>query len=479
MVNNISAQCGLLLAAGLQSSVLLPGSDAYIERQASYWAANASLRPSCIVQPHITEEVFRVLKVLAETDGLVAVRSGGHTQWAGSNDIHEGVTIDLGRMTNVTYDAHSKLASIQPGGRWVDVYQELLKYQVCVTGGRDGNVGVGGFLTGGGNSYYAGLHGLGCDNVANFEVVLADGDIINASAVSHSDLWTALKGGSGNFGIVTRFDMYTFPAQDLWGGVRAAIRSEGDGLAQTMVDFTDQNHKNPQAAYIVNYAFDLTSSSDVLVAHVIAETSGTFNASVFEKIMEIPVVVEDVKQRSMADMARTYTLPSHQEQVWFSLTFKNDVRIIKTASKLHDALVEDLKSLIPANNFSTQCLFQPMPTLFAEQSVRRGGNVLGLDQVKENTLLWLLVGSTETPEESSIMREKLTAFSAALESFAESEGLNIDWRYLNYVDETQNPLQSYGKGNVDFMRKVAARYDPSGVFQSKVVSGWKISKIDA
>lgn len=313
MVNDNSAHCGFLLAARLQSSVLLPSSDAYKERQASYWAANALLQPSCIVQPQTTEEVSRVLKVLADTDGLVAVRSGGHTQWTGSNDIHDGITIDLGRMTKVTYDAHSKLALIQPGGRWVDVYQELLKYQVCVTGGRDGNVGVGGFLTGGGNSYYAGLYGLGCDNIANFEFVLADGDIINANEASHSDLWTALKGGSGNFGIVTRFDMYTFPAQDLWGGVRAAIRSEGDGLAQTMVDFTDQNHKNPQAAYIINYSFNLKSSPDVLVAHVIAETSGTVNASAFEKIMETPVVVDDIKQRSMADMAKTYTLPSHQQ----------------------------------------------------------------------------------------------------------------------------------------------------------------------
>lgn len=121
----------------------------------------------------------------------------GHTQSAGSNDIHKGVAIDLGRMTNVTYDAHFKLASIQPGLRWGDVYQELLKYDVRVTGGRDGNVSIRGFLTGGGNSYYAGIRGFACDNVDNFEVVLANGDIVNANATSHSDLWTALKGGSG------------------------------------------------------------------------------------------------------------------------------------------------------------------------------------------------------------------------------------------------------------------------------------------
>jgi FAD/FMN-containing dehydrogenase len=163
-----------------------------------------------------------------------------------------------------------------------------------VTGGRDGNVGIGGFLTGGGNSYYAGLYGLACDNVANFEVV-ANGDIINANNKSHSDLWTVLKGGSGNFGIVTRFDMYTFPAHDLWGGIRATSRSEGDALAQTMVEFTDSNENNPEAAYIINHTFG-PGAPEVLVAHVIVDTNGVFNALAFRDIQRIPVIMDDVKK---------------------------------------------------------------------------------------------------------------------------------------------------------------------------------------
>ena len=159
-INNMT-QCALLIAAGLQHLVLLPDSDAYVGRQTSYWAANVPLRPSCIVQPHTTEEVSQLIKILAHADGPFALRSGGHTQWAGSNDIHNGVTIDLGRMTNVSYDAQSTLASVQPGPKWVDLYFGLLEHGVCVTGGREGNVGIAGFLTGGGNSYYAGLHGLG------------------------------------------------------------------------------------------------------------------------------------------------------------------------------------------------------------------------------------------------------------------------------------------------------------------------------
>jgi hypothetical protein len=91
--------------------------------------------------------------------------------------------------------------------------------------------------------------------------------------------------------------------------------------------------------------------------------------------------------------------------------------------------------------------------------------------------LWSIIGSTQTTEEHAIMREKLVAFVADLEDFAVSEDLNVDWRYLNYVDGTQDPLKSYGQKNVDFMREVAAKYDPSGMFQKKVVSGWKISNV--
>ncbi|PVI03649.1 FAD-binding domain-containing protein [Periconia macrospinosa] len=470
-------QCEQLIAAGLQNLLLLPNSPAYTIRQSSYWAANVPLRPSCIVQPRTTDDVSRIVRVLTKSDGSVALRSGGHTQWAGANDVHNGATIDLGLMKAVTYDATSKLASIQPGPRWGDVYDALLTYGVCVPGGRDGNVGIGGFLTGGGNSYYAGLYGWATDNVANFEVVLADGSVVNANPTLNSDLFKALKGGSGNFGIVTRFDMYAFPAKDIWGGIRAAVRSKGDELAQSIVEFTDSNRNNPENAYIINYTFNPGSSSDVLVAHVLVNTNGIANASSFAKIQQIPVIMDDVKMRTMANMANSYLLPSGQRQVWFSHNFKNDVRVIKKAGMMHDELVEELKQVIPAGNFSTQCLFQPVPTLFNEHSIQRGGNVLGLGDVKDNALLWLITGTTLTIDEEKIMRDKLAKFSTDLDSYAISLNLKINWQYLNYVDQTQNPLKSYGQKNVDFLRNVAAKYDPTQFFQKKVVSGWKLSNM--
>jgi hypothetical protein len=108
--------------------------------------------------------------------------------------------------------------------------------------------------------------------------------------------------------------MYTFPAHDLWGGLRIATRSEGDRLAQSMVDFTDDNEKNPEAAYIISYTFG-PSTPDVLVAQAIVDTKGVVNAPAFEEIRRTPVIMDEVKKRSIADMTNTYLLPNKQQYV--------------------------------------------------------------------------------------------------------------------------------------------------------------------
>jgi len=104
-----------------------------------------------------------------------AIRSGGHTTWAGSNNIENGVTIDLGLMNTTTYNEETMIASIQPGSRWGGVYSTLDPKGVTVAGGRAATVGVSGFITGGGNSFYSAQKGFSCDTVTNFEVVLASG----------------------------------------------------------------------------------------------------------------------------------------------------------------------------------------------------------------------------------------------------------------------------------------------------------------
>jgi FAD/FMN-containing dehydrogenase len=223
----------------LQHQILLPSDDEYKERQESFWSLYSKVEPACIVRPTTANEVSAIVKTLVASGQKFAVRSGGHTQWAGANNIQDGVTIDLQFLNWTRFDEKTTNADIGPGARWKDVYSELEKYGRIVAGGRNGKVGVGGLLLGGGKTFFTGRRGLACDDIISFEVVLADGSIVTADATnSHKDLFMALKGGSGNFGIVTNFKMETFVCDKIWGGFRILSKEHiGDAL-QAFEDFT-------------------------------------------------------------------------------------------------------------------------------------------------------------------------------------------------------------------------------------------------
>ena len=105
-----------------------------------------------------------------------------------------------------------------PGHTWGEVYDYMGPYERAVVGGRYGPVGVAGLLLGGGVDYFGGQYGWAMNSVRNYQVVLANSTIVEANAAHHSDLFWALKGGSNNFGIVTRFDLITYEVEEVYGG---------------------------------------------------------------------------------------------------------------------------------------------------------------------------------------------------------------------------------------------------------------------
>lgn len=227
-----------LAEAKIQSRVLLPGDADYTAREQSYWSQQARLKPACIVLPRSASEVSTIVTTLASQQAKFAIRSGGHTPHAGSNNIDGGVTIDLSLLNWTRFDAASETVDIGPGGRWRDVYGELDKYHRVVAGGRNGTVGVGGVLLGGGISFSTAQRGFGCDDVISFEVVLADGRIVTASAGEYPDLYFALKGGSSNFGIVTNYKMHALKSDGVFGGLKIYPKQVTREAAAALVRFT-------------------------------------------------------------------------------------------------------------------------------------------------------------------------------------------------------------------------------------------------
>ncbi|EQL36200.1 hypothetical protein BDFG_02175 [Blastomyces dermatitidis ATCC 26199] len=503
--------CDALIRAGLGSRLLLATDAEYEPRIASWWSLDTRQRPWCLVQPRDAAEVSTIMTALLGAgagdgagDWHIAVRAGGHGP-RHSNNIDNGVTIDLGMLNQATYDKRTNLASIGPGGRWKDVLAELLKYGVVVPSGRDGDVGVGGFLLGGGSSYYMGREAFACDSVRNFEVVLTNGTIVNANREENVDLWRALKGGGSNFGIVTRFDMEALPAKDIAYGTRFMSVEYSSELVDAIVHFTDHYEEFDTDA-LVAFLMHNTSAlpMDVVAAAIHVNTEGIHNSTGFKKLNQIPSLIPDeTRSLSLADAAEDSQLSSGTWSVTrfhykkfrtiantrpplaiyrnfgATLTFKNDKRILAHAVKLNEKYVKDMNHAIGPDNFVSLVFFQPEPSFFGDISKQRGGNMLGVDSQEHNAVLWTGGVAVKSDKQAlAIARTRMSAMVAELKEFSISLCGDNRLIYMNYADPSQDPLGSYGKENVDHIRRVAAKYDPLGVFQRRFPGGFKISRVD-
>jgi len=473
--------CKVIQSAGIQH-VLYAYDKQYRDRIASYWSVSAQLSPDCIIQPVSTTEVSQTMRILAGNAACVktnfAVRGGGHMPWAGSNNIDHGITIDLGLIHTTTFNEDTEIASVGSGSRWAEVYAALEPYGVTVAGGRTGTVGVAGFLMGGGNSFYTAEKGFACDTVVNFEVVLATGEVINANATENSDLFKVLKGASGpNFGIVTRFDIQAFKAGDLWGGTKMYPASVGQQQIEAHHAWTENVANYPQGSSIIFWSY-LPVVEDIVILAAYEDTAGNVSPPGFEKFMAINSTTSTMRIASHKELTDELEQPTGYRDVWYTMTFKNNIEIYEKIVELHERFVREWKAESSDPDFITQCMFQAIPTIFSKHGAEKGGNVLGLDKEKENVVMLLFDIAVKTPELEILARKKLRKFGDEMKSQAARLRGAVDWTYLNYADSHQNPLHSLGPRNVEIMAAAAIKYDPKRIFQTRVPGGFKILQVE-
>ncbi|KAI1074746.1 hypothetical protein F5B20DRAFT_425428 [Whalleya microplaca] len=471
----VDVTCDILGAAGFDVS--RPGTTKYEEREADYYSASARMSPSCIIQPTTTQEVSRLIKTLvSSTASSWAVRCGGHTAWGPAADIHDGVTIDLGLLNKTEYDAEAKVAKIQGGSLWSSVYSTLEQYGVTVPGGRTSTVGVGGFTTGGGNNFYSGKVGFTCDNVVNYEVVLASGEIVEANSKQNSDLWKALKGGSSNYGIVTRFDIEAFEARDIYGGLVIHPLNTTSQVISAFSSFVD-NIENYQAGSAFSFWSWVKGASESVIISALHDTMGTVDAPAYAKYKAIePTVSSTLRTDSHLNMTVELEFAKGFQNVWFAISVKNDPEILQFIVNQHNAFTSSWKKDTGDDTFSLYTVFQPLPKVLFDHGVEKGGNVLGMDRQTGNSVLFqvfmVFSGASLEPE----ARRRLVAYRQAVKEKSVKTGTDVEFEYLNYADKTQEPLSTYGEDNVAFMRDVLAKYDPNNILETRLPGGAKIPK---
>ncbi|KAH7153603.1 hypothetical protein EDB81DRAFT_758546 [Dactylonectria macrodidyma] len=462
--------CDALVENGLGQRLLLAKDNSYEERLETYWSVSARLKPWCIVQPRTADEVSKVLQTLLDAGSgagswHIAVRGGGHNHWVGSNNVANGVTIDLATSPPLVLEFF-----------WNSAYAHLAEHGVSLVGSRAGGVGVSGFLLGGGNSYYTGRRGFGCDNVVNYEVVLSDGRIINANKTSHVGLYRALKGGGSNFGIVTRFDLEAFPAKNLYGGSRTISTNYTDEILNAVVSFANHDESAADDSFTPTFMYNTGIAPNVIIDASILNVEGFRNTTGFNEVSSIPAVSEDLQSRSLASLASESTVDGTSRSIWLTLTFKANLVVLRRVVERWEQFVSEMEEAMSADGFQAQMNFQHLPTFYGRS--RRGGNVLGLDSsLTDNSVLWVNIVNVQTAEQEAIARLRTNTLRAELEDFAVSQDSNVQFRYLNYAEPSQDPLGGYGADNTQYIRDVAKNYDPDGLFQTRVPGGFKISRV--
>jgi hypothetical protein len=260
----------------LRGEVLLPGDNGY-ETARKIWNASIEKRPGIIARCVGVADVMAAVNFARSNNLLVAIRGGGHN--VGGRAICDGgIVIDLSAMRGVHVDAKNRTARVQGGATLADVDRETHVFGLAVPLGVVSKTGVGGLTLGGGVGWLVRKYGLTCDNVISFDMVTADGKFIVASADENEDLFWGLRGGGGNFGIVTSFEYRLHPVSTVLGGLMLYPREMAGEVLRFFRDFTQAAPEeltayaallstpdgSPAVAVIACYCGDITTGEQVL-----------------------------------------------------------------------------------------------------------------------------------------------------------------------------------------------------------------------
>jgi len=223
------------LRTAIRGEVIAPADPGY-ERARKVYNGMIDRHPALVVRASDVADVIAAVTFAGERGLPLAVRGGGHNV-AGLGTCDGGVVVDLGQMKGIRVDPATRTARVEGGATWGDLDHATHTFGLATPGGLVSTTGVGGLTLGGGFGHLTRRYGLSCDNLLAADVVTADGRLLTVSADEHPDLFWALRGGGGNFGVVTSFEFQLHPVGTVYGGPVFYPAAEGAQILRFFRDF--------------------------------------------------------------------------------------------------------------------------------------------------------------------------------------------------------------------------------------------------
>jgi FAD/FMN-containing dehydrogenase len=426
--------------------ILVP-SDAGYDAARRVWNGNVDRRPALVARCHGVADVQRAVAYAQERDLLLSVRGGGHSAPGyGTND--GGMVLDLTPLKGIRVDPSLRTARVQGGALWRELDRETQAFGLATTGGTVSNTGVGGLTLGGGLGWLMGKYGLTIDNLLSADIVTADGTFRTVDAENQPDLFWALRGGGGNFGVVVSFEFALHPVDTVLGGLVVFGLDQAPAVLRFYRDFcptlpdeaeayagllTDPNAGMPVIALVLGYNGDLATGERVLAP------ARSFGQPLVDMVGPMPYGVRQtvLDEPNAVDGLQRYWRSAFTD--WLSDDF------IDTAVDYAARFSSPLSGMLFFYMHGAATRVAADATAFSARDAQWDFDVIGH---------WI------DPTESDRHIDWLRGAWSGLEPHLQGSG------YINHLSADDRPEKvraSYGS-NHDRLRRLKATYDPTNLF---------------
>jgi hypothetical protein len=322
----------------------------------------------------------------------------------------------------------------------------------------------------GGISFFSQEYGWACDNVVNYELVLASGLIVDVNVDSYPDLYWALRGGGNNFGIVTRFDLATITQGSLWSGSLIYLDYTTDAI-DAFYNYGLNAATDPKSAVIMNWAY--TEGLFLAVADL-EYANTTVDPPIFQNFTAIPTLENTMASRTLSEVTDMFQEdnPDGLRESYWTATFVPSKDMITFLVNTFEAEVVRAAN---ASGYLPALVLQIISTDMTTQMQKNGGNALGLSPEDGNLLLLNLSFMWDDISDDNLILNILGTITSNAIAYAKENGWYNEYLYMNYASQYQAVLPSYGTENFNKLKEVSTKYDPFQVFQTLQPGYFKLS----
>lgn len=323
----------------------------------------------------------------------------------------------------------------------------------------------------GGLSYHSTRYGWGIDNLVSADVVLANGQLITVDRTTQPDLNRALHGGGAhNFGIVTSLTLKLYPFHGMWGGFHIINEERFDALFDAYNRYTQELATDGIAHMIIDFYWE---NGALRAAHFMGYPEPVADPPIYDEIRRIPHAGSTLRLASYSDLIKEMeevTYCTGKRNVYWTFSMEYDIDLLRVVlngwAQMTKPYSERFRFAFDVNHITAA---------MRNKAAHEGQpNLYGLEGPDEPLTNILLTGSWEDPLQDEQATSIMTDLGLRLEAVAKARGKSRSFKYMNYAHQRQDVIAGFGEKSKAFLKQVAAKYDPNGVFQKLQQGGFKL-----